>query len=405
MSLLTKTLLMRFEQLVSSASQIDIAVGWAGPSPALELLQTRAINRKVKVRIVVGLSGNGTNPEALRSLQEFADVRIGHAAPGIFHPKFYLFRSGRKSICWVGSANFTLGGFATNSELVNEFEDDGTAQRWFRDLWSSLTPNPAKEIDQYVKGWKRPPGRGPARSAPQPSATNDPLELLHSAPQSWAEYIAALRICDAHWHQRSSKGWERFSVLDPEWSWMETIAAGRDLLRRKDWASFTDEEVNVLLPFREGDGAWGLLGSMKPAATAVSVFLKNQANVRRIIHRSISKVINAADESEFVDAAERAISDIASLERFGPAVATRLIALARPDRGVAVNNGSAPGLAKLTKLPKTASVLASPENYRKLLRWVYQQPWYQVPEPDDSLERTVWSMRAALIDCFVYTPV
>lgn len=401
----TSNLLVKFEQLISSASQIDIAVAWVGPSPALEILQTKAVQDGVRVRVAVGLSGNGTSPQALRTLQEFAEVRVARSNTGIFHPKFYLFSSGAIGICWIGSANFTLGGFAINSELVNEFQDDGTARGWFEGLWNGLDPDPSDEIKKYVDGWKRPLGRGAGSSAPSRPETDDPLELLLATPQSWPEYLTALRSSDAYWRRTSSEESEGFSVLDPEWSWMETIATGRDLLRRRNWSSFTDEEVNVLLGYREGEGAWGLLGSMKGAASAVGQFLENQGNVRNTIRGSISGVVEATDERQFVDAAARAISGIGELEGFGPAVATRLIALARPDRGVSVNRGSAPGLAKLTKLPKTYSALANPTNYRILLRWVYEQPWYQAPEPSDSLERTIWSMRAALIDSFVHKPV
>jgi len=37
-----------------------------------------------------------------------------------------------------------------------------------------------------------------------------------------------------------------------------------------------------------------------------------------------------------------------------------------------------------------------------LLDRIYEQAWFKAPEPEDQYERTIWSMRAALLDAFVY---
>jgi HKD family nuclease len=190
----TGKLLGEFERRVISANQIDIAVAWVGPSPALKLLRNVARKKKIRVRVAVGLSGNSTSPEALRSLQEFADVRIAHSDTGIFHPKFYLFHSGREAVCWVGSANFTLGGFAVNSELVNEFADDGTAHQWFEDFWDRLNPNSTDEINQYVAAWKRPPGGSPQENFSPVGARTIRLNFCWSHPNLGANTWSRFRL-------------------------------------------------------------------------------------------------------------------------------------------------------------------------------------------------------------------
>jgi HKD family nuclease len=395
----TARLLEAFEELSGTATHIDIAVAWVGPSPALELLREAHRKRRTSVRIAVGLSGNATNPEALLSLQEFADLRIGEGGAGIFHPKFYLFRSPTKTTCWVGSANLTLSGLVLNSELMTSFADDGSASQWFAKLWKTLSSDPSAAISQYVSSWKRRPGGAP-RETTVVRDMEHPIELLRNIPKDWNAYVSALRECDAYWKVNI----EEASVLSPEWSWMETIAAGSDMVRRGNWNNLSPEESNILLAFRRGEGAWGLLGSMKGAATAIGAFLKNQDNVRQTVHQAVSRVLAPVQEDAFITAALRAIHDISKLDGFGPAIATRLIALARPDRGVSVNDGSAPGLHELTGFPKTPQSLSNDRNYPRLLHWVYEQPWYSVSEPHDSFERTIWTMRAALIDSFVYSP-
>lgn len=394
-------LVAEFEKRIAVSDAVDIAVAWVGPSLALDILRKAFQQRKVPIRIVVGLSGNGTHPDALRSLGEIATVRIGSSGPGIFHPKFYLFRSPSKDRCWIGSANLTLPGFMLNSELVHEFSDGGLARQWFDKLWGALDPDPSARIKNYIDEWTRPPSGSGEKSGPDRSNTRAPRAIPPFAPHSWNDYLKALRACDAYWRYFAKD----FSVLGAEWSWIDTIATGGNVIRRRDWNSFTREEVNILLGYREGQGAWGLLGSMKGAPRAVSALLKNTNGVRQTIKGAIDPMLTAKGEGEFVNAAVRAIQKIAELNGFGPAIATRFITLARPDCGISVNRGSAPRLASLTDLPATVNALANARNYPRLLQWIYRQPWYSVPEPRDSFERTLWSMRAALIDSFVYEAV
>jgi len=399
----TSVLLATFKERLQHASSVDIAVAWAAPSPALTALQ-EAAQRKTKVRVIVGLSGNGSHPEALRLLQEFAEVCVGTTKQGIFHPKFYLFRSRSKNVCWIGSANFTLGGFSTNSELVNEFHDDGSAGGWFDTLWDSLPKNSKTEIANYIDSWTRSPKRPAAGDAARERAII-PLNLLSGAQLTWAEYVEALKILDRYWVAKSSNWSPPFSVLGDEWSWLETIESGNVLVRHNDWTRFSSEEINMLLAYRHGEGAWGLLGSMKGAARGVGRILGNDRGLRTKIRGSLEDVISAVSEEDFLDAAATAVEKISAFRGIGPAIATRLITLARPDRGVSVNKGSATGFSVLASLPATAPILGSPSNYRSLLKWVYSQPWYNASEPENSLERTIWQMRAALLDSFVYQPI
>ncbi len=81
-------------------------------------------------------------------------------------------------------------------------------------------------------------------------------------------------------------------------------------------------------------------------------------------------------------------------------VATRLLALARPDAYVSLNNPSAQGLASFSGLRPTTL----PQQYRKLLESVHASAWYRAPAPEDTFEKEIWTYRAALVDAFVYQP-
>ena len=117
-------------------------------------------------------------------------------------------------------------------------------------------------------------------------------------------------------------------------------------------------------------------------------------------------MIEAGDD-EIIDVAVEVLEDLCrtrgrGLAGFGPGVVTRLLELARPDRLVSVNGGSRHGLSESFKLARTT--LGKPQNYRRLLERLYELPWYADRPGRSKRERGLWSMRAALIDGFVYDP-
>ena len=71
------------------------------------------------------------------------------------------------------------------------------------------------------------------------------------------------------------------------------------------------------------------------------------------------------DLDQFAKLANQAVEIIGDLNGFGPAVATCILALARPDLLVPVNGSSAEGLGNFAHLPATPARLAG--SYYKLL--------------------------------------
>lgn len=176
------------------------------------------------------------------------------------------------------------------------------------------------------------------------------------------------------------------------------IAKLRHLVRR-DWSglSYTDQ-ARLLGLVRDDEEDWALLGDMR---TARPVVFGKQAD-RLDIESAVKDVLHA-DDADFPAVAIRAYQRI---QRPGIAhgVATRLLAVARPDRVVSLNRGSVRRLAMYSGL--LGGTLNEADNYEKLLHFVYKKPWFQTPVTDlrSDLDKEIWSMRAALLDSFVYTP-
>ena len=112
--------------------------------------------------------------------------------------------------------------------------------------------------------------------------------------------------------------------------------------------------------------------------------------------------VDEAEDDAFPDLAFDAYERMREFDGIGRGIATRLLSLARPERFVSVNDGSRNGLAQYSGL--NPGTLGTTGNYRTLLKFIYKQCWFRAPEPDNRLEPSIWGMRAALLDCFVYRP-
>ena len=194
--------------------------------------------------------------------------------------------------------------------------------------------------------------------------------------------------------------WEIYIVIS-----IQSLLVGR-LFGSKDWEQLTLRECYILRGFDQEEGTWGLLGSLGGAGRVAHVFnpgnMPNVGPIRTQLRGYVQNVLYA-DAENIAIVAHNAVNAIRqNIRGFGTAAATRLLTLARPDCLVSVNGQSAQNLGALSGLPGTPGGLA--KNYKELLNWVYRQPWFNAPMPDDPLEQTIWNSRAALLDAFVYQP-
>ena len=206
----------------------------------------------------------------------------------------------------------------------------------------------------------------------------------------WDSYVAALRECDIWWSNRYP-----WSVLGEPVSWHHTIEVLRDILTRKDFAHLDDDDRRRVLGLA-GGGGWGLLGRMRNNSVN-TVFGHNAQDIQEILRE-----VAEANDDAFPGLAFDAYKRMRKFGGIGEGIATRLLSLARPDRFVSVNDGSRDDLAQYSGL--APGTLGREANYRKLLEFIYDKHWFRTPEPDNRLEKSIWGMRAALLDCFVYRP-
>ncbi|MCY4502722.1 MAG: phospholipase D family protein [Alphaproteobacteria bacterium] len=380
------TIARRFEENLEWTTRLELVSAWATEHDGLRLLEERA-EQGLRVRAIVGLWNYITEPEALRRLDQLGKLRLVGGGRR-FHPKVYLFRGQGRTSAWIGSANFTAGGFAINEEAVFESENTESVTSWFQDLWRECGRLDENAIDAYERARKKNPPPPQPLAVPEGRMTA-PMTLLRRVTD-WDSYVAALRECDIWWSNRYS-----WSVLGEPASWRHTIEVLRDILTRMDLADLDDHDRRRVLGLARG-GGWGLLGRMRNNSVN-SVFGHNAQEIQEILHE-----VAEANDDAFPGLAFDAYEQMTEFGGIGEGIAARLLSLARPDRFVSVNDGSRDDLAQYSGL--NPGTLGTTGNYRKLLKFIYKQRWFRAPEPDNRLEALIWEMRAALLDCFVYRP-
>lgn len=391
----------RFQMLLQSSSQLDVAAAWVGLGPEIDEIE--AFSKRVgkdKIRIVAGISGNATNPIALQRLLDCSNLRIPKINP-LFHMKIYIFHNKNGLTCWVGSANLTRRGFHENVEAVFEVEDDISILRTFEENFNICSANAKATAKNYIKTWTPPEYHGFVElyEGYIQNKYEVSIEKLESG-LDWKSYYRLLNLADAEGVTDA-----KYSVFDEYRSWMNTIEIGNRVVKSGDWINDPKKHSAIIIgrEGRPGAEGFGLLGSMGGAGQAAHILSSldiEAQQTRSFIFSEILKIIDVS-RIDFKDAAEGYFNAVTSIEYIGVGVASKLLALARPDVAVSLNGGSRGGLEVYSGIDGLRTIQA----YLKLLEFLSSEPWYNSEAPDEPFERLVWSRRAALIDCLVYRPV
>lgn len=407
MAILTaENILDKFAERLQDSNAVDIAVAWATHGLHIEKLRAFCKREgKLKLRIVVGIDGNATDPPTLRDLAEFANLRIGVArrpASKTFHPKYFCFHKSSESTLWIGSANLTNSAFGRNEELMLETKGTNDSKEWFDTLWNSLSANPQNKIDEYAKCWK--PHFDGARSRPENSQISrphlKPLSNRLDSSWSWNDFVDALYIkhevmLSDQTDDRDTEQYVPFSVFGDHRSWMHTIRLGHPITMLHSWRNLDRWQKEILV----GDTPFGAFGHFKGAGKANGYIKRDDQETRSVRKRILNYLPSASEvEDDPIRIGLRALRGMRKINGIGAGVATRFLALARPESYVSLNNASRIGLAESSGIAPTTL----DKHYKELLEWVHGSEWYNAPRPSDSLEAEIWDYRAALVDALVY---
>lgn len=367
------------------------AVAWATVGfDAYKTLKTHS--RKAK-RIVVGTHFYQTHPAFIEQFSRNKAFRYFYdtaSIAGVFHPKVFLFqRSGGEMAAIVGSANFTRSALNKNQEiclLITDRDDSSGSlltalKKQIEDLWRDADPFPLTALPAYTDRWKRKWASADADHF----GTKKPRSLLHVAflNLSWVKIYKQM--------QTDTRFRRRLEMLRRIRSFFHPVVRFSDLEldeRRKVAGTFRDEPATQ----------WKLFGSMQGAIDFKERLRANRAEISDALDCiPWESAVSRTHFEQFKESLRLAFNYSRPFN--GVAVASRLLAMKRPDYFLCVDKANRKQLALRLGVPASRFTL---DSYWDLIEQLIDTPWWNSAEPANQTARETWLARVAMLDALFY---
>lgn len=395
-----KNRLAKFNDLIDQSREVYIVSAWVTSSDILDKL----INSSKKVTLIIGLNENGfvTEPKIFNNIKKNKNFDLYIPNPnfteGIFHPKMYIFQLKNKKIkAFIGSMNFTNKGLGKNAELLIEFEKAERLINEFKKLQKFCHRPTNKDIELYTKRYKEAEEAKKMIKDVNDKFTIESRKLWNDIyPKTWEDYVKSLEKCSRLTEKEileKKKNWKfkdfKLGYNDP---WKNTIEEADKVVSGKN------KNLTECMHILYGIGDYELFGAM--AHFNLNNFIKDD-----IFRRDLLSILKSFRDENFSEKTPEEKVEIVlhyydrlidMKKGIGPSTATRFLALVRPDVAVSYNGKSEEYFCNLR------SAKGERKGYEQALRFVYNQSWYNSPEPKEKYEKEIWQNRAALIDIIAY---
>jgi hypothetical protein len=372
-------------------------VAWCG-NPTKTLPYILLDKFKGSINATIGISFNHTHPDAIEWLNEIgANTRVFRDDLGnLFHPKIYLFGNKKRYALFVGSSNFTYGGFYSNLEIncliegtsttgkINDITSlENTLAKWRTNEWSFKPSN--QWINIYNKRYRR-----AIKKQMKQKVVTPPLYEQNFSTASWLQHadwdtyyqrvLVGLRN-----HEGSSQGYK--DVLDVA---SETLPLPWKL------TYFNDIEKRRIIG---GMDPYGWLGHVA-ASGKVRKILKNGSQKQKT---TIVMAVNAIAQLELPVSLDALKDNLNNLIKIGPTMKVwgRMLSLVRPDLYCTISSDAVrTNMSKTLGIPKNR--ICSVDGYVQLIKLIHSTPWFTAQKPIDTKQESVWNRRAAYLDAIFY---
>lgn len=379
-------------RLTKKYENISFAVAWA--SAGTEIFRELSANRNRIHKAVIGTHFYQTNPDVLDAFVESKDVRFILQPRGVFHPKIYIFWNHKHWELLVGSANLTAGALTNNAEAMVLISDSDQAA-------SSLKEDVVRLIDSY---WDE------ARSVSKAVA------LSYRA--LWAKQQPALRRLSGQYGQTSkSKAPADSAVMAMSWTQFFAYVkkdAHHGFKQRCDLLKLVRTAFETTIHFQDMELGlrktiaglptdfnehWGWFGSMSGAGYYHQAVNENNPHISAALDEiplngPVSREHYEAYLAEFVQAFPNG--------RHGVGIATRLLALKRPDYFVCFDSKNKKELCQDFEIKQTG--MDYERYWEEIIERITDSAWWNEPRPKKAVAGTVWDGRAAMLDAIFYRP-
>jgi len=385
-----KKLVQTLSRLIEDHSEASFAVAWASSGNSVfDLIQEHSSRIS---RAVIGTHFYQTHPDVIDAFQGKSNVRFVLQPNGVFHPKLYLFRSDDQWEALIGSANLTSGALSTNSEamlLIGSTADGSTSLvdemvSVIDRYWKIAKPLTKKEAAAYREIWNR---KQPAlrRLTGQYGSTDSMKPLTDSSVMSmaWGKYFHTVKADPHHGFENRC---ELLATVAKAFAEHKTFAS-MPLAMRKTIAGLPNDQ----------ESRWGWFGSMQGAGYYHQAVNGNNQHLSQALDEiPLRGVVTRAQYEEFIAEFLKAFPN----GRHGVGIASRLLALKRPDQFVCLDSKNQRGLCK------DFGIVRNGMNYDRywdeIIERILDAPWWNSKRPRNAKDAAVWDGRAAMLDAIFY---
>lgn len=382
-------------ELTEHCVDFSVAVAWAGSNSIIDAM----LDHSHKLRkLVIGTHMYQTSPIILRKFKSHFAARCHHPTGPLFHPKVYLFDMGDRRVSVVGSHNLTAGAFDGGNIEVSVLVDGmdvhahDDLEGFVEQQWRNAKPINedflyAYEVQYRAKEKSR--KNLASFSDLRPPKKNTAKRVVS---RTWKEFVADVKGDRNHTVNGRLLILERAAGLFREYGSLDRMP----LLARKGIGGTYGKAESQL-----DDLDWRWFGSMQGSGVFATLIL----NEPELLSRALDLIPpeGYVDESLYETYCEAFDQSFEGQPRSGRLpVASRLLAMKRPDVFAAVNGKNRDGICG--SFGVASSTLNLSNYWERIVLPIQNSEWWCHPRPRDPLEGRIWDNRAALLDSIYYEP-
>jgi len=381
----------KLKKLSEKHENISFAVAWASPGTAA-FDTIFSCRRKIK-KAVIGTHFYQTHPDVVDKFVEFENCHFVMQPKGVFHPKVFLFWSKSNWDLLIGSANLTKGALTENTELLVHITSNDSTEEFrseieqtIYDFWLQGETVDAVKARIYRELWKAQQGALKRISGSYSSASKSkPPIHTEIMAMSWDTFFE--RVKDDPYHGFK----ERCNLLElVRACFIESKTFSHmELGKRKTIAGLPNTWNEY----------WGWFGSMKGAGYYHQAINEDNKHISLALDEiPMQGIVTRDNYDSYVDQFVRAFPN----GRHGVGIASRLLALKRPDQFVCLDSKNK------SQLCKDFGIKLSGMDYDRywddVVCRIMDSVWWNSPKPKQNEAEKVWLGRAAMLDAIFYQP-
>lgn len=377
-------------KLMQGYTKYHIATAWASMGSKASFVLLKNKNRIIKM--IVGTHFYQTNPNFIDNFANDDNVRFILKTDGVYHPKVYLFSNENGDWeCLIGSANFTNSALTKNYELMVHIKsDDQGTKEIFTDVldtiniyWADARTMSNNDITNYKNIWQKNRWKLDSLKGTYGGCqSKDSIIKSNIFSLSWKNYYSEIS------GEKLGSFQGRLDVLrivNEYFKEKKSFSEFSELQRKQVAGVITSSEVN-----------WKWFGSMVGAGKFKNRINTNNAHISDALdYIPLTGSVSASDYNEFVKTFKLAFPDGGA----GIAIASRLLAMKRPDYFVCLDSQNRSELCKDFGIPANVTF----ETYwGNIIARIIDSVWWSSLRPSSPTEEKAWNGRAAMIDTIFY---